>query len=73
LEVLTSTRRWRVGGFAVAFTQRTHSQRAIGVMPFHISRICFGAAARACIKLVGMSGSGQSVVSSIVTGTLSPA
>ena len=32
LEILTSTRRWRVAEFLVAFTQRTHSQRAIGVM-----------------------------------------
>jgi hypothetical protein len=26
LEILTSIRRWRVAGFAVALTQRTHSQ-----------------------------------------------
>ena len=36
-EMLTSTRRWRVPGFRVAFTHRTHSQRAIGVMSFHSS------------------------------------
>jgi arsenical pump membrane protein len=38
-EILTSTRRLRVSGFLVAFTQRTHSQRAIGVMSFHRSWI----------------------------------
>ena len=32
-EILTSTRRLRVSGFGVALTQRTHSQRAIGVTP----------------------------------------
>ena len=31
-EMLTSTRRLRVSGFFVALTQRTHSQRAIGVI-----------------------------------------
>src|SRR5215475_9857829 len=34
-EMLTSTRRLRVSGFFVALTQRTHSQRAIGVISFH--------------------------------------
>ena len=34
-EMLTSTRRVRVSGFFVALTQRTHSQRAIGVISFH--------------------------------------
>jgi hypothetical protein len=38
-EMLTSTRRLRVSGFGVALTQRTHSQRAIGVTPFHRSWI----------------------------------
>jgi hypothetical protein len=46
-EMLTSTRRWRVPGFRVAFTHRTHSQRAIGVMSFHSSWILSGAAASA--------------------------
>jgi hypothetical protein len=41
-----STRRWRVLAFRVAFTHRTHSQRAIGVMFFHSSWISSGAAAR---------------------------
>ena len=36
-EILTSTRRLR--GLLVAFTQRTHPQRAIGVMSFQRSRI----------------------------------
>lgn len=36
-EILTSTRRLRVSGFLVALTQRTHSQRAIGVMSFQRS------------------------------------
>ena len=34
-EMLTSIRRLRVSGLLVAFTQRTHSQRAIGVMSIH--------------------------------------
>ena len=34
-EMLTSTRRVRVSGFFVALTQRTHSQRAIGVISVH--------------------------------------
>src|SRR5512132_3098229 len=38
-EMLTSTRRLRVSGFWVALTQRTHSQRAIGVISFHRSWI----------------------------------
>ncbi|HEX9515554.1 MAG TPA: hypothetical protein VF940_05185, partial [Streptosporangiaceae bacterium] len=42
-EMLTSTRRLRVSGFFVALTQRTHSQRAIGVISFHWSWIFFGA------------------------------
>ena len=39
-EILTSTRRLRVSGSGVALTQRTHSQRAIGVIPFHRFWIC---------------------------------
>src|SRR5207237_39798 len=38
-EILTSTRRLRVPGSWVALTQRTHSQRAIGVIAFHRSWI----------------------------------
>ena len=38
-EILTSTRRLRVSGFWVALTQRTHSQRAIGVISFQRSWI----------------------------------
>ena len=38
-EIDTSTRRLRVSGFLVAFTQRTHSQRAIGVMSLQMSWI----------------------------------
>ena len=38
-EMLTSTRRLRVSRFGVALIQRTHSQRAIGVMAFHRSWI----------------------------------
>lgn len=34
-EIVTATRRSRVAGFPVAFTQRTHSQRAIGVISLH--------------------------------------
>lgn len=33
--MVTSTRRLRVSGFLVALTQRTHSQRAIGVISRH--------------------------------------
>src|SRR5215469_1462895 len=64
-DILTSTRRRRVSGFLVAFTQRTHSQRAIGVMSSHRSWIFCGAAARAASKSCGTSGSGQSLVGSI--------
>ena len=38
-EMVTSTRRLRVPGFWVALTQRTHSQRAIGVISLHRSWI----------------------------------
>src|SRR6266567_976186 len=58
-EILTSTRRLRVSGFWVALTQRTHSQRAIGVIPSHTSRIFCGAAARAVSRSCGTFGSGQ--------------
>src|SRR5215472_17063733 len=46
-DILTSTRRLRVSGSLVAFTQRTHSQRAMGVMSYQRSWISRGAAARA--------------------------
>jgi hypothetical protein len=46
-EMQASTRRGRVPGFRVAFTHRTYSQRAIGVMAFHSSWILSGAAASA--------------------------
>jgi len=46
LEMLASTRRCRVAWFLVAWTQRTHSHRASGVMSSHTSRILAGAAAR---------------------------
>ena len=59
-------------GFAVALTQRTHSQRAIGVMSFHISRIFRGAAANAAARSDGTCGSGQSGVASIARVTTSP-
>ncbi len=38
-EMVTSTRRLRVSEFCVALTQRTHSQRAIGVIALHRSWI----------------------------------
>ncbi len=38
-EIVTSTRRLRVSEFLVAFTQRTHSQRAIGVISCHSNLI----------------------------------
>src|SRR6185503_16668910 len=63
LEMPTSTRRLRVSGFVVALIQRTHSQRAVGVMSFHNSEMS-GASARALRKSLGMSGSGQSLVGS---------
>src|SRR5271170_8318617 len=63
-EMLTSTRRLRVSGFFVALTQRTHSQRAIGVISFHRSWIFCGAAARAAARSRGTLGSGQSLVTS---------
>src|SRR5574342_389173 len=71
-EILTSTRRRRVAGFLVAFTQRTHSQRAIEVMSFQTSRIFAGAAARAVAKSSGMSGSGQSLATSRASLAVSP-
>jgi hypothetical protein len=71
-EMLTSTRRLRVSRFLVAFIQRTHSQRAIGVIPFHSSCIS-DAPARAVAKSCGISGSGQSLVGSISSVTVSPA
>ena len=52
-EMLTSTRRLRVSGLFVALTQRTHSHRAIGVVSFHTSWICCGAAARAAARSWG--------------------
>src|SRR5205823_9336835 len=64
-EMLTSTRRLRVSGLLVAFTQRTHSQRAIGVMSFHMPWIFCGAAASAASRSCGTFGSGQSFVDSI--------
>ena len=45
-EIPTWMRRLRVSGFLVALIQRTHSQRAIGVMSSHNSEIS-GASARA--------------------------
>ena len=49
-ETLASTRRCRVAGFLVAWTQRTHSHRAIGVRSSHSSRIRAGAASRAALR-----------------------
>jgi hypothetical protein len=60
LEMLTSTRRLRVEGLLVAFTQRTHSQRAIGVISVQRPRIAAGAAVRAVRRSCGTVGSGQS-------------
>ena len=60
-EMLTSTRRLRVSGFLVALTQRTHSQRAIGVISFHRFWILRGAAARAAARSWGTLGSGHSL------------
>src|SRR3984893_14700247 len=54
-EILTSTRRLRVSGSRVALTQRTHSQRAIGVMLFQRSWIFRGDAARAISRSRGTS------------------
>jgi len=59
-EMLTSTRRLRVSGFFVALTQRTHSQRAIGVTSSHRFWIRCGAAASAAARSQGTLGSGQS-------------
>src|SRR2546425_10132604 len=61
-EIVTSTLRLRVSGFLVAFTQRTHSQRAMGVISFHRSWIFWGAVARAVLRSCGTFGSGQSFV-----------
>src|SRR6188508_351931 len=72
-EMLTSTRRRRVSVLFVAFTQRTHSQRAIGVMSLHRSRIVGGADARAVARSWGTTGSGQSLVIEMASVALSPA
>ncbi len=64
-EMLTSTRRRRVSGFFVALTQRTHSQRAIGVISLHRPWIFCGAAARAVARSCGTLGSGQSLVTTM--------
>jgi hypothetical protein len=72
-EMLTSTRRLRVSGFFVALTQRTHSQRAIGVVSFHRSWMFCGAAARAVARSGGTLGSGQSLVTSMSNVAVSPA
>ena len=72
-EMLTSTRRVRVSGFFVALTQRTHSQRAIGVISFHRFWISCGAAARAAARSWGTLGSGQSLVTSMSMVAVSPA
>jgi len=72
-EMVTSTRRLRVSGFRVSLTQRTHSQRAIGVMSFHISLIVSGAAARADFRSCGTLGSGHSSTRSSSTVAVSPA
>jgi len=61
-EMLTSIRRLRVSGLLVAFTQRTHYQRAIGVISFQTFWILRGAFARAVSKSGGTSGSGQYLV-----------
>jgi hypothetical protein len=72
-EMLTSTRRLRVSGFWVALTQRTHSERAIGVIPFHRAWIFSGAAASAVSRSCGTVGSGHSLSGSISTVAVSPA
>jgi len=72
-EMLTSTRRLRVSGFFVALTQRTHSQRAIGVVSFHRSWMFCGAAAKAVARSWGTLGSGQSLVTSRSRVAVSPA
>src|ERR1700732_4232039 len=72
-EILTSTRRLRVSGFWVALTQRTHSQRAIGVTSFHRSWIFLGAVARVVSRSCGTFGSGHSLSDSISSVAVSPA
>ena len=61
-EMVFSIRITRVSVFAVEFTQRIHSQRAIGVMAFHFSFTLSGASARATLMSCGTTGSGQSFV-----------
>jgi uncharacterized membrane protein YphA (DoxX/SURF4 family) len=72
-EMLTSTRRVRVSGLFVALTQRTHSQRAIGVISSHRFWIFCGAVARAVARSWGTLGSGQSLVTSMSMVAVSPA
>ena len=71
-EMLTSTRRLRVSVFFVALTQRTHSQRAIGVISCHRFWIFSGAATRAVARSSGTAGSGQSLVTSMSSVAVSP-
>src|SRR5262245_49383489 len=72
-ERLTSTRRLRVSGFFVALTQRTHSQRAIGVISFHRFWISGEADTRAVARSWGTLGSGQSLVTWMSSVAASPA
>ena len=58
-EMLTSTLRSRVSGLLVAFTHRTHSHRAIGVMSLQTPLIVGGAEARAEASSGGTLGSGH--------------
>jgi hypothetical protein len=71
-EHATSIRRLRVSGCLVEPIQRIQSQRAIGVISIHRVRAC-GSAARAFFKSAGSLGSGQSLVGSIASITVSPA
>ena len=58
-EMLTSTLRSRVSGLSAAFTHRTHSHRAIGVMSLQTPLIFGGAEASAKARSGGTFGSGR--------------
>ena len=63
----------RVSWLSVAFIQRIHSQRAIGVMFCHLSLTFGGAVFKAIAKSSGTCGSGQSLVGVSSSLAVSPA
>src|SRR5258708_35193890 len=71
LDSATATWFVRVSGLLVARIQRSQSQRAIGVISRQTA-LAVGSAARAAVRSAGRSGSGQSLLGTSSTRTLSP-